>query len=368
MKLLLAIGSLRAGGAERVLSLLASEFARRGYEVTLVTFSRPSEDFFRVDPAVRRISIELEGTSRGMVAATRRNLSRIRALRAAFIRYEPDVVLSFLTTMNVLAAFASYGKSHVLVLSERTDPSQYALGRIWETLRRYGYSRAATLVVQTESVADWFRKAFKVPPPRLAVIPNPLTPGVLRASKAGDDKPESYVLGVGRLEHEKGFDLLVDAFAQAGLRKDGIQLWIAGGGSQLELLQCRAAHRGIADSVRFLGEVRDPAALMRRAKVFVLPSRFEGFPNALLEAMASGAPCVAADCRSGPRELLGADDGGLLVPVNEVSGLALAIRRLVDDSELAMRLANKGRRIASGYELSEIASRWEQVFRESIHL
>jgi glycosyltransferase involved in cell wall biosynthesis len=159
--------------------------------------------------------------------------------------------------------------------------------------------------------------------------------------------------------------VLIDAFARLGPSAAGCELWIAGRGSRRASLEQRARDSGVGDRVRFLGEVGHAAGLMRGARVFALPSRFEGFPNALLEAMSSGAPCVATDCPSGPRELLGDDEGGILVPVDDVDRLAEAIDRVLADRELAGRLSVAGRRIAESYSLDAIAERWEHVFSEA---
>lgn len=365
MKLMFAIGSLRAGGAERVMSLLAGELAHRGHEVTVITLSDPDEDFFDVSPLVRRVSIGFEGDSRNVFCAAGQNLRRALALRKLFREHRPDVVLSFLTTMNVLVSVASKGLRHGLVVSERVDPSQHSAGRVWDWLRMRGYRRADAIVVQTESVALWFRSRLPRRSPRVVVIPNPVAPDVQIHGSADREGGGTYVLGVGRLEDQKGFDLLIEAFARLSPAEFHCELWIAGRGSRRQVLERQAVDLGIADRVRFLGEVDDVTRLMRDARVFVLPSRFEGFPNALLEAMASGAPCVAADCPSGPKELLSVDECGLLVPVGDADRLAQAIRRVLRDSELSTRLSAAGRRAADAYLLSAIAERWEQVFREA---
>lgn len=365
MKLMLAIGSLRAGGAERVMSSLADEFARRGHEVALVTLSDPREDFFKLSPAVRRVSIGLEGASSGLVSAVVQNWRRIIALRRALGAYRPDVAVSFLTTMNVLVSLASRGMPHALLLSERVDPTQHSVGRAWDWMRLHEYRRAAALVVQTESVARWFQDALGSAARPVVVIPNPLAPVALGAVSCARSGDAPYVLGVGRLEEQKGFDILIDAFALACPPGTRPELRIAGTGSLRSTLEQRAYARGVADRVRFIGQSSETAALMRGASAFVLSSRFEGFPNALLEAMACGAPCIAADCPSGPRELLGVDEGGLLVPVGDVERLAAAIRRVLADPELSARLSATGRRMAQAYSLPVVAERWEKLFGQA---
>jgi GalNAc-alpha-(1->4)-GalNAc-alpha-(1->3)-diNAcBac-PP-undecaprenol alpha-1,4-N-acetyl-D-galactosaminyltransferase len=357
VRIALVIGSLRAGGAERVMSLLAAELLRRGHEVALVTLSPPADDFFRVPQAVARVSIGLEGDSKGPLRGVLMNLRRIVALRRSFARHRPEVVLSFLTTMNVLSCVASIGARHRLVVSERVDPSRYSVGRAWDALRVLAYRRAAVLVVQTEAVARWFRSASVSPP--VVVIPNP----VQVAPGGGAPAGPPYLLGMGRLERQKGFDVLIEAFARVAPRWPALELRIAGSGSQREALAQLAAQRGVAERVRFLGQVTDAAALLRGARVFALPSRFEGFPNALLEALACGVPSVAADCPTGPRELLGDNAHGLLVAMEDAEGLASAIARVLDDGVLAARLSAAGPAAAQHYGVEAVTDQWEAAMR-----
>lgn len=339
------------------MSLLAAEFLRRGHEVALVTLSPPSDDFFRLPPGVERFSIGLEGESAGPLRGVMMNLRRIVALRRCFARYRPAVVLTFLTSMNVLCCVASLGSRHRLVVSERVDPAQYSVGRAWDALRGLAYRRAALLAVQTETIACWFRSASVSPP--VVVIPNPVQ------IAPGDRKPTEppYVLGVGRLEGQKGFDVLIEAFARLAPRWPSLEVRIVGSGSQREALARLAAQRGVADRVRFLGQVEDTTELLRGASVFALPSRFEGFPNALLEALACGVPSVASDCPTGPRELLGDDAHGLLVPTEDAESLAAAIVRLLSDTELASRLSATGSAVAQRYCVEAVADQWEVAMR-----
>ncbi len=357
MRVALVIGSLRAGGAERVMSLLAAELLRRGHDVSLVTLSPPADDFFHVPPAVTRVSIGLERESTGPLGGVVMNLRRIFALRRSFAHQRPDVVLSFLTTMNVLCCVASLGARHRLVVSERVDPSRYSVGRAWDALRVLAYRRAAVLAVQTETIARWFRSASAAPP--VIVIPNPvqIAPADVRPAEP------PYVLGMGRLEHQKGFDLLIEAFARLAPLRPGLELRIAGSGSQRKALTQLAVQLGVAGRVHFLGQVTDAAAQLRGARVFALPSRFEGFPNALLEALACGVPSVAADCPTGPRELLGDDEHGLLVDMDDVDGLASALARVLDDDAMAARLSAAGAEVAKRYGVTAVTKQWEAAMR-----
>ncbi len=363
MRVLFAIGSMRSGGAERVMSLLTAGLLERGHEVTLLTLASADHDFYALPAGVRRIALCLEGSSKGAIAGLRANLSRIHALRRQFAHVRPDVVLSFLTSMNVLCALGSIGMSHRLVVSERIDPSRYSEGRLWTLLRTTTYRRASCLVVQTEPVAAWFRRELGVRSLPIAVIPNPVVvmPSEAVVAEVTVPVPVPYVLAIGRLERQKGFDVLLRAFAKGGAAAIHAQLWIAGAGSELASLVALAESLGIGSRVRFLGQVKDVAQLLRGASLFVLSSRFEGMPNALLEALAAGVPVVSTDCPTGPRELLSDAESGLLVPVDDVDSMAEAISRVLLDPVLAARMRVAGRASVGRFALENVTLLWESV-------
>jgi glycosyltransferase involved in cell wall biosynthesis len=159
--------------------------------------------------------------------------------------------------------------------------------------------------------------------------------------------------------HQKGFDLLIEAFAIIASQNEQLRLAIAGEGPDLQLLRDLAARLDLAQRVSFLGPIKNLSAVMRKADVFVLSSRYEGFPNVLLEALASGVPVVSTDCPSGPREILGDGSLGLLVPCGSAKALAEAVMRVISDAELHRRLSAPG--VARRYELGSVITAWETL-------
>ncbi len=210
-------------------------------------------------------------------------------------------------------------------------------------------------IVQTERTREYAAARWKA---LLVVIPNP----VLRP-RSGDVPPEPLVVGIGRLVPQKGFDVLVRAFADAAPRLPGWQLLIAGEGPERQSLQSLAHELGVADRVALPGVVRDNDGLLRRASIFVLASRFEGFPNALAEAMASGRAVVATDCPTGPRELTRDGTAGLLVPVDNVAAMSGALQRLGHDGELRRRLGEAAVAAVAPYDVGEVLEKWQELFR-----
>lgn len=364
MKILLAIATLGAGGAERVITLLAEEFANRGHHVTLMTLDSPSNDFFTVGERVQRITVGWYGTSSSWLARLRANVARIWEIRSVVRRVRADVVVSFITEMNVLAITACAGLRTPVLVSERVDPRAHGIGRTWSWLRWITYRRAAGLVVQTNAVASWLTASRSGRPP-VTVIPNPvLRPGAGQPPAA--HRAHAYLFAAGRLIHQKGFDLLIRALAL--LVREGIDLYlvIAGEGVAQSELRELASELGISSRVSLVGRVENLEAWMAAAFAFVLPSRYEGFPNVLLEALASGAAVIATDCPSGPREILEDGKCGMLVACEDPAAIATAVRALQTDPRLYARLRSLAPTAVNRFELHTVAAQWESLMQQVV--
>lgn len=352
MHVFLLISSLGAGGAERAMSELATFLAANAWDVTLATFDgADAVDFYPLATHVRRVRLARSGPTRSLFAKLAGNAGRVRALRSLIRREQPDVVLSFMETTNVLCLLATVGLRVPVVVAERIDPSMHLeVPRPWRTARRFLYRRAAAVVAQTEAAADWLRQHCGT---RVDVIPN-----ALRQLPSPTTPREHLVLAVGRMQPQKGFDLLLDAFAQIHTRYPGWRLAIVGDGGQRAALQARASRLGLSDHIEWPGRSNEVEAWYARASVVAVPSRYEGFPNVLLEAMAMGAAVVAADCRSGPREMVVPGENGLLVPVDDRAALAAALEQLVTDAALRERLGAAAAEVRSRFGAEKILPLW----------
>jgi GalNAc-alpha-(1->4)-GalNAc-alpha-(1->3)-diNAcBac-PP-undecaprenol alpha-1,4-N-acetyl-D-galactosaminyltransferase len=367
MRLALVISQLGAGGAERVMSALANHWAEQGHEISLITLSSDTEDFYAISSNVRRLGLDLMGPSAGYLQAIWRNVVRLRSLRKSILGVRPDCVVSFTDKTNVLVLLAMSGSSVPVVVSERVDPRQYPIGRIWSCLRKLLYRRASGLVVQTEELRVWAES--HVPGGRVHVVPNPVRNWPQNLSQGGDalecPVPAPYVLAMGRLTHQKGFDLLIEAFAEVVLRRGARGSWslaILGEGEWRGKLDDLVSRVGLSGRVRLPGVVRDPERWLQHAGLFVLSSRYEGYPNALLEAMASGVACVSYACSTGPSEILSDGvDGRLVRPVGSVAQLADAMAELMDDPDARQRLALAARQTAEGFAIQRVGDRWLSV-------
>lgn len=362
MKIALVNSSLDCGGAQRVMAIMANYWASRGEDVTLITLDRTDRDFYPLDRRIRRIGLGLIAPSPNMYVAFKSNIRQIRRLRAAMRECEPNAVISFLDKMNVVTLIATLGLRVPVVISERVDPRVHTIEPIWSKLRCWLYPRAHALVVQTTTVSDWALRFL--PDSQVHVIPNPVEIKTGNAAAATVDiniRPP-LVIAVGRLQAQKGFDLLVQATAQCEQRN--WSLLILGEGPDRERLESMVKQYGLETRVHMPGNVSSVVSALRQACMFVLSSRYEGFPNALLEAMSCGLPVISFDCPSGPGDIIEDGVNGVLVPAEDVQGLACAIDRLMTDRNERQRLGDEARNVITMFSIEKIMDSWQQLLVE----
>lgn len=365
-KLAIFINSLAGGGAERVAATLANHWARRQWDITIITLAPQELDFYKLEPAVKRISLNLADESAHVLDALTRNMQRVWALRRALRQARPDVVLSMMSTPNVLLAFAGIGIAGLHVVgSERCYPPQFPLGRVWHALRRTMYGRLDAVVAVTQEGADWIRTHTSAR--RVAVVPNaacwPLPDNPPAIVPDALCRPARKVLlAVGRLSHEKNFDLLIDVFSRLGSRHPDWDLVILGEGPDRPMLEKQVLDAGSGARVFMPGIAGNVGQWYARADLFVMTSRFEGFPNALAEALAYGLPSISFDCDTGPRDIIRDGVDGLLVPPGDARGLEKALDRLMASRQLRMHMAGMAIDARQRFSIDRIAGMWEMLF------
>lgn len=360
MKIACIIHSLDGGGAERVMAGLASRLARRNHEVTLVTLDDGGQDRHTLDPLVARRNLDLMGQSHGLIEKISRTRERIAAVRCAVNEWLPDVVLSFCDRTNILALQALASGKLPVVIAERSDPSRQNLGPFWEFQRRRTYRHAARIIALTDTAATTLSPLSQN---RVVVIPSAVDSPPCYSDRAAAAVRQTIV-GVGRLEPEKGFDRLLRAFAAATAETIDWQLRILGEGSQRAALQRMSADLGIERRVEFPGWLTPIWDEIAAATFFALSSRHEGFPSALLEAMAVGVPSLAVDCDSGPRAILSHEVDGLLAEDSE-RGLQLAIERMIAAPDERERWGVAGRAVVDRFGWDAMVDAYERVLREA---
>jgi GalNAc-alpha-(1->4)-GalNAc-alpha-(1->3)-diNAcBac-PP-undecaprenol alpha-1,4-N-acetyl-D-galactosaminyltransferase len=361
--LVLITSSLSCGGAERVMALLANAWAARGHRVSLITLDDGRSDHYSLDREVERVALDLLWPSRGAFESIRSNLVRLARIRRAVLERTPAVVVSFIeqTNLRVLAALIA---SHVpVIVSERIDPRRHDPGAAWKRLRRLLYPRAAAVVVQTERVRQGWALEF-LAPEHVHVIPNPLRP--LPKPRSGESN-DRMILAMGRLNTQKGFDLLLKAFARSRLQQAGWRLTILGEGPERTRLEQLARELEVSNSVALPGVVHEPENYMRMGGIFVMSSRYEGFPNALLEAMGMGMAVVSFDCESGPSELIRHGVNGLLVPSEHIDSLSHALVDLATNPECRQSLGLAAMEVRHRYAVEAVLPHWEALIARVSH-
>jgi glycosyltransferase involved in cell wall biosynthesis len=355
VRIAFVLPSLTAGGAERVVSRLADHWVERGHDVHLLLLAGPEHrPYYPLAPAVRLHALDLLRPSRGPLDALVATLRRLHRLRRIMANEAPDAVLAFLPEIGALATLAAFGTGIPVIVSERASPIDQPLPAAWRPLRRLAYESAAAVVFQTERAGTAFPPSVQA---RGCVIPNPVD---LPANPAADPAALEIV-AAGRLVPQKGFDLLVGAFAAVADQHPGWRLTIWGEGPERDRLTALAARHGLGGRVRLPGTSQAPGGWLPGSSIFALPSRFEGFPNALCEAMGAGYAAIAADCRFGPREIVRDGRDGLLVPPENERALADALAALMGSVERRRQMGAAARQAVRRYELPAVARRWEAL-------
>jgi len=364
MKIALVIASLGRGGAERMMSLLASHWAERGDDVVLITLEQADCDAYPLHPAIERVALGLVADSGGVARAVRNNAQRLLALRRVLQRCRGAIVLSFEDRTNVLTLIATLGLSRRVVVSERTDPTMHRIGRVWSVLRCITYPLADALVVQTARLLPW-AAAVMLGRKRVHVIPNVLrSPTRVGPAREAVQRSVPVVASVGRLYREKGYDVLIRAFAAVAAEFPEWTLAIVGEGPQRGELVDLAHALGVAERLALRGWMPRPEDALADAAIFVKSSRYEGFPNALLEAMGSGLPVISTTC-GGSEELVEAGVTGLLVAPDDVAATAAALRALMSDSVLRAAMGQSALIAARRYLPARIMPLWDEVLNDT---
>ena len=320
--------SLQGGGIERALSTLSSHFVKRGHKVVYIA-CRAGKHFYELNPQVifREPSFVYTASSRFKLL---NYYKIIRFVRKQLKEFKPDTILSFGDIINPLALLANRGLKFPIYISDRISPKQY-LGRFKNFMKQITYRKATGIIAQSSFAADYKRQVFGNDI-NLQIIPN-----LLRKIDGFDNvEKKNQVIGVGRLSQEKGFDRLIEAFAKIKGHDEWI-LVLVGDGPVRGQLEEQAKALGIENRVEFPGMRKDVDHLLAESKIYVIPSRCEGFPNALCEAMASPLPCIAFD--SIAADLIENHVNGVVVPDGDIQGLADEMKVLIEDEGLRAKYA-----------------------------
>ncbi|MEM6752564.1 MAG: glycosyltransferase family 4 protein [Cyanobacteria bacterium P01_C01_bin.38] len=367
MRLTLVVPSLQSGGAERASVLLAEGLLQKGHEVSIVTLYAEEADFYELPTRVKRLALNIASDSPTLFHGVWNNFNRISVLRKEIRLLQPDIVISFLKETNILTLLALINTNIPVIISEQNNPVLDASGGLWDKLRIFIYPTASKVVSCSKGVNDCFDWLSE---DKRAIIYNPLTPiasdqKFTNISKSVTvDSDQKLLVAMGRLTHQKGFDILLSAFHKISDKYQQWQLVILGEGELRSALEKQIEELGLTNRVMLPGVIKNPFPLLKQSEIFVLSSRYEGFGNVIIEAMACGLPVISTDCPSGPREIINHQVDGILVPTEDVWALASSIERLILDPQEAAKLAETARKTVERFKLQKIVENWEDLIAE----
>jgi GalNAc-alpha-(1->4)-GalNAc-alpha-(1->3)-diNAcBac-PP-undecaprenol alpha-1,4-N-acetyl-D-galactosaminyltransferase len=341
MKLVFFISSLSSGGAERVMSYLVNALCER-HDVTLISLK--NEVFYPLNPKVK--FIVLGSPEKNFVAMIR----RLYGLRKLFKSLNPDVMISFMTEINVIALFASLGLSIPIIISERINPC-HPVQAIFNYLKKILYHNARFIVYLHKDFIEPFGNDIVIFNP-VPFIPDP---------KIHHKKIAENLIAVGRLNPQKDHETLIHAMKDVVQKFPQVTLNIYGTGTLKERLEKLIHALHLTRHIFLCGTTQDMLATLKSHDLFVFPSLYEGFPNALAEAMSAGLPVVSTYIKGNivPYEC---------VPIQDPKALSQRICDLIKDQTERERLGEMGRIEMQNYNLEKMIALWEETIMKAKHV
>ncbi len=350
-KLAIIVDSLVRGGAERVSIYLASYFKCHGWDCDIITFVKRNNEYELPKNIKRYVACE-NGTN---------IVCRIKKLREKINESNPDIGLIMGTPLCTYAIPALSRLKIPFVVSERNAPAFFAGNKLNIKIARLMMKKADGFVFQTNDSKNFYDKILGG---RGVVIPNPLNKNISEAYLGTRNKSIS---AVGRLIKQKNHKLLLSAFTEIHKSYSDYFLDIYGEGTLEFELKKMCIELNISEFVRFHGNVTDVTERIKKSAMFVMSSDFEGMPNALIEAMAVGLPCISTDCPcGGPRDLIENNVNGLLVKVNNINEMLSAIKYYIENPEAAEAHGKKAVEIRQKLDSELIGAKWMEYFEEKL--
>ena len=353
-KLFINIGSLSAGGAERVVSILSNSFAERFEDVEIILWHHLPVHY-GID---KRVKIKFLSE----ISGTENRILNCLYFRSYIKQQNPDLLLSFLTPFNMLAILSLFGCNIRTIVCERNDPHFIKGGKFMEFIRNYLYRFADGALVQTKYGKSCYPINIQN---KMKVIYNPVDMPEELIGRAIDETKANLFVSVGRLEPQKNHKMLISAFAKfCKLHKD-YMLEIYGDGSMRDDLELYINNLGLKDKVKLPGSCKDIWQKLLPAKAFLLSSDAEGMSNALIEAMCLGLPVVSTKV-SGSTDLIQHERNGLLINLGDTDGMYKAMCDIVDNNEKSLYMSKKASDLYKVLNENVISKQWIDYLRTFI--
>jgi len=356
------ISNLRSGGAERVVATLANYFADK-YHVHIIKKTNAAP-FYELNSKIKvHALVDKEKGSSNVIFAVLSNIKLVQRIKQISTENSIDILIGFTTTSSVLSIFAAKSLKIPCIISERNNPVAVPPNAMWSFLRNSYYKNANALVVQTKANASFFSKYISKE--KIKVIVNPIAQELIEKRAELEPSEEKIILNVGRLNANKAQDVLIKAFEQ--LNHPDYKLVLIGNGPKKEQYQALTKDLNLSNKVIFTDSIDNVYDYYLKASIFAFTSRSEGMPNALMEAMYFGLPCVSTDCPNGPSDLIKNHENGILVPVDDQEALTKNMDLLIQNKHMRATLGAKAKKTAIHFELDTIALEWEKLISSSLN-
>lgn len=350
-RLVIFLGSMGRGGAERVISLISNYFCDKGWKVWigLLLFNKVE---YELNPNIKVVDLTGKGQSR-----IKRLPVWLRNVRGLVKEVKPDAILSFAARINIIVQLACAGLKQNIVVSERNDPYMDGRSKLVDFFTSRLYPRANAVVFQTQRAAQYFAG---VGLNNTVIIPNPIS-----VTEVANKDKKNKIVTVGRLTKQKNQKMLINAFSKIIKEFPDYKLYIYGEGELREDLEQQIRDLQLTDKVILEGNVPNVHEMISDAQIFVLPSDYEGLSNALLEAMMMGLPCVSTDC-AGSDEYIVDGYSGELVKTGDESGLTEAILKLIRSKELRETCENGAVEVSKQFTADSVLEKWYNILSEGV--
>lgn len=333
-KFMFVVPSLSKGGAERVVSVLASGLADKGYNVTILRYFKTEADY-QVSKNVNIITLSQNEADYDKMS----KFVLFAKMYKIFKKYNPDYIIPFLRKVNIQVAIASLGYFRRIVYTVRVSP--YLNSGIYGKIHEFLINHTNKTIVQNNEQKEYYSKCAQK---RIYVLPNPVDERFLNVERKTVDEKEFRIVSLGRLEKQKNFSMLIKAFEGFARNKENVFLDIYGEGVERENLQVLINELALNDIVTLRGRSNDIPSVYKNASLYVMSSNYEGMPNALLEAMAVGLPCISTDCKTGPKEMIKNKSNGLIVPVDNEDKMLNALNFMYNNKKLASKMGKNAQK------------------------
>ena len=350
VKIAFIIPSLGSGGAERVVSNLSNQFSAMGMQVTVMMLVNRNQYY----PLNQEVNVQyLDCEQDNGLPYIKRYKLRLSKIRNAVKTLNPDVVISFMSETNIDVCLAMRGLKIPLIVSERNDPAIDPASKAKQILRKIAYAKPSGFVFQTPDAQAYFSKKIQK---RSCIILNPLSASL---PEPFDGERDKRVVAVGRLNKQKNYPVLIDAFKEFSENYPEYTLEIYGEGVLEDKISEYISDNGMQDKISLKGFCSDVHQKIKTASMFVMSSDFEGMPNALLEAMAIGMPCISTDCPcGGPRMLMENKNNGILVKVNAKEGLTEAMKYMAEHPDEAHQMGKRAQSLREEASSEAVTQLW----------